>query len=164
MNTRKKRLIGAAMTMLVLGAVGLVYAAWTTNGSGTGAAQAGYAQGLSTVDATASTTGLLYPNGDGTVTLQIHNPNSYPVVVTDVTPGPGEVTATGGIGVCNLTGVRFRAQHDLDIHVPPNSDSNVIELQDAAHMTNESEDGCQGATFSIPVVLTGASGDSVSPT
>ena len=47
MNSRKKRLIGAAMTLLVLGAVGLVYAAWTTNGSGSGFAKAGKAQVLS---------------------------------------------------------------------------------------------------------------------
>jgi hypothetical protein len=164
MNSRKKRLIGAAMTLLVLGAVGLVYAAWTTNGSGSGFAQAGTAQDLSTVDVSASTTGDLYPNGDGTVTLQIHNPNPYPVVITDVTAGQGDVTASGGIGTCVLTGVSFKDQHGLDIHVPANSDSDLVKLQDAAHMTNESENGCQGAVFTIPVVLSGASADAVTPT
>jgi hypothetical protein len=164
MNTRKKRLIGAAMTVLVLGAVGLVYAAWTTNGSGSGFAQAGTAQDLSTVDVTASTTGELYPNGDGTVTLQIHNPNPYPVTITDVTAGSGDVTASGGIGTCDVTGVSFNDQHGLTIHIPPNSDSDLVELKNAAHMSNESENGCQGAVFTIPVQLSGASSDGVSPT
>src|SRR5262249_14355647 len=123
MNSRKKRLIGAAMTLLVLGAVGLVYAAWTTNGSGSGSAQAGFAQSLTTVDATVSTTGELYPNGDGTVTLKVHNPNSYPVTITDVTAGSGPVTATGGIGTCDVTGVSFNDQHGLSIQIPPNDDS-----------------------------------------
>jgi hypothetical protein len=164
MHSRKKRLIGAAVTLLVLGVVGLVYAAWTTNGSGTGFARAGTAQDLSTVEGTAATTGELYPNGDGTVTLTIHNPNPYPVVVTDVTAGSGAVTASGGIGTCDVTGVSFNDQHGLNIHVPPNSDSDTIELNNAAHMSNESENGCQGALFTIPVVLSGASADGVSPT
>jgi hypothetical protein len=164
MNTRKKRLIGAAMTFLVLGAVGLVYAAWTTNGSGSGFATAGNAQDLTTVDVTAATTGELYPNTDGTVTLQIHNPNPYPVIITDVTAGPGDVTASGGLGTCDVTGVSFNDQHGLTIHIPANSDSDTVELKDAAHMSNESENGCQGALFTIPVVLSGASADAVSPT
>jgi hypothetical protein len=164
MNTRRKRLVGAAMTFLALGAVGLVYAAWTTNGSGSGFARAGTAQDLSTVDATVVTTGDLYPNGDGTVTLKIHNPNPYPVTITDVTPGPGAVTASGGIGTCDVTGVSFTAQHGLSIGVPADSDSDLIELKNAAHMSNESENGCQTAVFTIPVVLSGASADAVSPT
>ena len=164
MNSRKKRVIGAAMTLLVLGAVGLVYAAWTTNGSGNGFARAGNAQDLSTVDATAASTGELYPNTDGTVTLQIHNPNPYPVEITDVTAGSGAVTASGGLGVCDVTGVSFKDQHGLSIHVPANSDSDAVELENAAHMSNESENGCQGAVFTIPVVLSGASSDAVSPT
>jgi hypothetical protein len=164
MNTRKKRLIGALMTFLVLGVVGLVYAAWTTNGSGSGFAQAGTAQDLSTVDTAVATTGELYPNTDGTVTLQIHNPNPYPVTITDVTAGEGNVTASGGIGTFEVRGVSFKDQHDLSIHVPANSDSDPVELENAAHMSNESENGCQGAVFTIPVVLSGASSDGVSPT
>jgi len=57
MHTRKTRLIGAGVTIIVLGVVGLVYAAWTTNGSGSGYAKAGAAQDLSTLDASAETTG-----------------------------------------------------------------------------------------------------------
>ena len=77
------------------------------------------------------------------MTLTIHNPNPYPVVITDVTAGPGDVTASGGIGTCDVTGVSFNDQHGLDIHVPPNSDSDTVELNNAAHMSNESENGCQ---------------------
>src|SRR5262245_46746341 len=102
MHSRKARLIGAAVTVMVLGVVGLVYAAWTPNGSGSGYAKAGTAQDLSTVDAAAATTGDLYPNGNGTVTLNIHNPNPYPVTITDVTAGEGDITASGGIGTCDI--------------------------------------------------------------
>jgi hypothetical protein len=162
MHTRKTRLIGAAVTVLVLGVVGLVYAAWTTNGSGSGFAKAGTAEDLTTIDATAATTGLLYPNSNGTVTLNIHNPNPYPVTITDVTAGSGDVTASGGIGTCDTTGVTFNDQHGLSIDVQAEGDSNAIELNNAAHMSNESENGCQDAVFTIPVQLSGASSNPVS--
>ncbi len=156
MHTRKTRLIGAGVTVLVLGVVGLVYAAWTTNGSGSGYAKAGTAQDLSTV-ATAVTTGDLYPNGNGTVKLTVHNPNPYAVTITDVTAGTGDVTASGGIGVCDITGVTFLDQNGLSIGIPANGDSDVINLANAAHMSNESENGCQDAVFTIPVLISGAS-------
>ena len=157
MHTRKTRLIGAAVTVIVLGVVGLVYAAWTTNGSGSGYAKAGSAQDLSTVDVSAETTGDLYPNSNGTVKLNVHNPNPYPVTITDVTAGNGEVTAADGIGTCVTTGVTFIDQNGLSINVPADGDSGVIVLENAAHMSNESENGCQNAVFTIPVDLSGAS-------
>jgi hypothetical protein len=157
LNTRKSRLIGGATTILVLGVVGLVYAAWTTNGSGTGYAKAGTAQALSTVDASASTTADLYPSSNGAVIVNIHNPNPYGVTVTDVTAGSGSVTASGGSGTCATTGVSLNAQHGLSIAVPANGNSGPVTLNNAAHMDNTSDNGCQGAVFAIPVALDGAS-------
>src|SRR5262249_49374320 len=149
---------------VVRGAGGRVYVAWTTNGSGSGYAQAGFAHDFTTVDTTVASTGELYPNTDGTVSLTIHNPNPYPVTVTDVTAGPGDVTATGGIGARVGTGGPFNHQHGLSIQIPPNSDSDQRGLQHAAHQSNESENGCQGAVFTIPVKIEGASSDANSPT
>ena len=45
----KRRTIGAGLTLVALVAAGLVYAAWTTNGSGSGYAKAQSAQQLTTV-------------------------------------------------------------------------------------------------------------------
>ena len=162
--SRKRRLVGAAVTLLVLGAVGLVYAAWTTNGSGNGFAKAGTAQNLTTVDPTAVTTGLLYPSGSGDVALTIHNPNPYPVQVTAVTNGSGSIAGSGGTGTCTTTGVTFTNQTGLTINVPNSTtdtgDGNgnkKVVLPNAASMSNASDNGCQGATFTIPVSLAGAS-------
>jgi hypothetical protein len=91
------------------------------------------------------------------VKLNLHNPNPYQVTVTDVTAGVGSVTATGGTGTCTTTGVTLNDQHALSIVVPPNGNSGVVTLNNAARMSNASEDGCQGATFTIPVALSGAS-------
>ena len=156
--SRKARLIGGGVTILVLGVVGRVYAAWVTNGTGSGYAQAGTAQDLSTVDVSAQTVGDLYPTKDGTLKVQIHNPNSYPVTVTDINAGAGAVTATGGTGTCTTTGVSLNPQHSLTVSVPAGGNSAVQTYATGAHMDNTSQTGCQGATFTIPVALVGASG------
>ena len=155
--SRKRRLIGGGITVLVLGVVGLVYAAWITNGSGSGYAQAGSAQALTTVDVSASTVADLYPTTDGTVAIEISNPNSYDVTVTDIDGNGAATVHTAGIGTCTTTGVTFNDQSGLTIAVPAGGASGVQLLANAAHMSNGSDTGCQDAKFELPVTLTGTS-------
>lgn len=155
----RRRLIGAAITLLVFGAVSFVYAAWTTEGAGSAYAAAGEAESLSTIDVSASVstvTDALYPGTDGNVVIEVHNPNSFPVDVTRVTSN-GVVTASGGIGTCETTGVSLTGPVTTTIEVPAESDSAETALTGAVRMSSASENGCQGATFTIPVSLTGVS-------
>ena len=71
----KRRTLGVGLTLVALAAAGLVYAAWTTNGSGSGYAKAQSAQQLTTVDVSASTAATLYPGASGDVQIRISNPN-----------------------------------------------------------------------------------------
>ena len=167
-SSRKRRVIGAAVTVIALGIVGLVYAAWTSSGSGNGYAKATTAQDLTTVNVSASTSATLYPGADGDVLLKIHNPNPYPVQVTSVT-GNGTFTADAGHSTCGSdgshpTGVTYADQTGQTINVPAAStdsgDGNgnkQVTLSGASHMSNASDNSCQGATFTIPVSLSGAS-------
>lgn len=154
-STRKRRLVGGGITVVVLVAAGLAYAAWTASGTGSGYAKAGTAQALTTTDVSATTVADLYPGTNGNVKISITNPNPYPVRVTSIT-GNGTITAAGGIGTCTTTGVTFTNQTGLTIDVPANG-SQAATLNNAASMSNASENGCQGATFTIPVSLSGAS-------
>jgi len=151
----KKRIVGAGVTLIVLSAVGLAYAAWTSSGTGSGYAKAGNAEALSTVDVSASTTATLYPGSNGDVTIEIDNPNPYPVRVTSVT-GDGSITADGGHPGCVTTGVSFADQTGLTIDIAA-GDSTQTTLNGAASMSNASDNGCQGAVFTIPVSLSGNS-------
>jgi hypothetical protein len=153
--TTRKRIIISGVTILALATAGLVYAAWTTSGSGSGYAKATSAQALTTDDVSATTTAQLYPGGTGDVKLKINNPNPYPVRVTDVAR-TGAITATGGTGTCTTTGVTFTDQTGQTIDIAANGSTSVT-LNNAAAMSNASDNGCQGATFTIPVSLTGAS-------
>jgi hypothetical protein len=151
----RKRIVGAGVALILLAVVGLVYAAWTSSGTGSGYAKAGTAQALTTVDVSASTTATLYPGSDGDVLIEISNPNPYPVRVTSVT-GNGTITADGGHPACVTTGVSFSDQTGLAIDVAAN-DSTQTTLNGAASMSNASDNGCQGAVFTIPVALSGNS-------
>ena len=153
--TTRNRIIGAGITLVVLAAVGLAYAAWTSSGSGSGYAKAGTAQQLTTVDVSANTTATLYPGSNGNVRIKIANPNPYPVRVTDVT-GNGAITADAGHASCVTTGVTFTNQTGQSIDVAANGDTETT-LTNAASMSNASDNGCQGAVFTIPVSLSGNS-------
>ena len=154
MSTRN-RIIGAGVTLVVLAAVGLAYAAWTSSGSGSGYAKAGTAQQLTTVDVSANTTATLYPGSNGNVRIKIANPNPYPVRVTDVT-GNGAITADAGHASCVTTGVTFTNQTGQSLDVAANGNTETT-LTNAASMSNASDNGCQGAVFTIPVTLSGNS-------
>ncbi len=151
----KQRVVGGAVTLLVFGVAGLVYAAWTASGTGEGYAKAQSAQALTTVDISATTAATLYPGATGNVEIRISNPNPYPVEVDDIT-GSGAITADAGHASCTVTGVTFTDQTNANIDVPANG-ATTTTLNNAAQMSNASSNGCQGATFTIPVSLTGAS-------
>ncbi len=155
----KRRLIFAAVTVMALGIVSLGYAAWTSSGNGTGFAKASTAQALSSVTVAAASADL-YPGANADLTLKLSNPNPYPVTVTDVT-GNGAITADSSHTACGSdsnhpTGVTYTDQHNLTISVPA-SGSAQVAVANSVHMSNASDNSCQGATFTIPVSINGAS-------
>ena len=154
----KRNFVAASMTLIAMVAVGFVYAAWTTSGSGSGYAKAGTSQALTTVDVSATTSASLYPGQNGNVTLKINNPNGYNVRVTSVTLSgqQTDIVADAGHSGCTTTGVTFTNQSGLTLDVNAGAQAEFT-LNGAAAMSNSSLNACQGATFTIPVSLTGAS-------
>jgi hypothetical protein len=159
----RRALIGLTACLAVLAVAGLVFAAWLTSGSGSGYAKAGSSQALSTVDASASTSATLYPGVTGDVTITVSNPNPFPVRVTSVSLNGtnADIAPDSGHASCSPTGVSFTNQTGLSIDVPAQSGGTngtaTATLTGAASMSNASANGCQGATFTIPVNLSGAS-------
>jgi hypothetical protein len=148
----KRTAVVATASVAMLGA-GAAYAAWTATGSGTAYTKATTAGALTT-DVSASTlaVGQLYPGGDGDVVVTLRNPNKYPVTVTSIRGGA--ITAADP-AACAVTGVTFTDQAGSWL-VPAEGTANVA-LTGVAHMSNESEDGCQGQTFSIAIHVSGSS-------
>ena len=151
---RKLVFVLAAIVVLVLSSI--VFAAWSTNGSGTGYAKAGTASALVFGDARASTPADLYPGATGSVKLMVTNNNNFPVRVTAVSKQAGAITSDKGAACNASTGVTFTNQTGLTLDVAANG-TQTFTLANAVSMTNASDNTCQGAVFSIPVDVTGIS-------
>lgn len=145
-----------AATGAVVGATlaaNVAFAAWTTSGTGSGSAQATSAVALTTTAAT--TTAQLFPGASGDLKITVKNDNGYPVRVTDVT-GSGAITSDKGAACDAATGVTLTDQHSQALDIAANS-SATFTLSGVLHMANASDNSCQGAVFTVPVSLAGAS-------
>jgi len=152
-STRRASVVVFVLTVSLLLAV--AFAAWLANGTGSGYAEAGTAQELTT-SGTPTTTGVLYPGGSGDLALAINNPNPYPVTVVSVT---GNGTITSNMAGCEPEnhGVTFADQTELDLQVPAEGSASHV-LAGAVAMDQTAADACQGATFTVPIALAGVSG------
>jgi hypothetical protein len=161
--TRSRKLLAFVAASAAVVASGLVFAAWLTTGSGSATAKAGSSQALSVLDASASTNATLYPGVNGDVTVRVSNPNAFPVRVTGVSldGDNSDIAVDAGHSGCSPTGVSFTDQTGLTIDVPAKSGgtngATTATLTGAAAMSNAAVNACQGATFTIPVTLTGSS-------
>lgn len=154
-KTTKKLTAGTIILGVAL-AASVAFAAWTATGSGSGYTQATTASVLSTVDVSSSTTAQLYPGGTSDVKIEISNPNPYPVLVTSVVGSGAAITSDKGAACDGSTGVSFTDQTGLSIAIPAGGTA-ARTFSGAAAMSNASDNACQGATFTIPVTLSGAS-------
>jgi hypothetical protein len=154
---KNRRSVVIVAVMAAMTVAGLSFAAWLSGGSGSAYSGATTAQDLTTVDVSATTSATLYPGATGDAKIRISNPNDYPVRITTVSKDAGAIVADAGHSAgCQITGVAFADQSGLTIDVPANGEQEAT-LSAAVTMSNASENGCQGATFEIPVTFSGAS-------
>ena len=154
-----KRLLALLVVPFLAITTATVWAYWSASGAGTGAAATATMQTVTLVALAGGDTppsAALAPGGTSEVVLKVHNPNAFSVHVYSITAGAGSITADSGhSSLCTTTGVTFTAPA---VPFPPNTSvpaggSVVIRLADAASMDASSSNGCQGATFSIPITL-----------
>jgi hypothetical protein len=142
----------AAFVAIFSAFVGVTAASAYFTAAGAGHGQAHVGTLSVTVSATTGTPSTpLIPGGTGDVALQVVNPNSFAVTLKAVT-GSGTITPDAGHATCAPTGVSFTDQSALSINVPANS-TTPVALTGAASMSTLSANGCQGATFTIPVTI-----------
>lgn len=133
---------------------GVADAYWSSTGSGTGSGATGTLQPVTVTafvggDAPSTT---LIPGGSADVILRVNNPNAYAVTLVSVS-GNGTITPDAGHASCTTTGVTFANQSGLSSTIGA-SGTTLVDLPTAAAMGITSSNGCQGATFSIPVSIT----------
>ncbi len=155
--SRKPRRARRRIVAVVIGTAGALaataaFAAWTVGGGGTGTATATSASNLTT--SVATTTAQLYPGITGAnLYLKVNNPNPFPVAITSVNAN-GAAVPDAGHPACTTTGVSF-TNTAVTQTVAANGQATFTAAGVA--MSNASDTGCQGATFTIPVTFTAAS-------
>ena len=151
-------LLGA--TTLLLAGVGVAGAAWIASGTGPAAGQAGTAQPVVIAAATASAD--LYPGGSGSVRLTVSNPNPYAVRLTQasfgavtVAPVSGRTCAASTSNVSTVSAGPVTLGTPVDLAA--GAASVPVVIPSALAMPTTAENGCQDATFTVAVTLTGTS-------
>lgn len=155
-----------ALNALVLGG-GIAYANWTTSGSGTAAATAGTALGVTGPALTVSTvtSGSLVPNGSTAVVVSVTNPNAFQVVVSAISvPNATAPTTVLGSG-CTTTNAKVSIPSTVSAF---SLGTGVIAGGATATFTStastvvvmaiDSDNACQGARFGFPATVTAAAG------
>ena len=167
---RRRAGVVAGVFVLLFGG-GVAVASWTATGTGTGSAQAASVSGL--VVSAGTPLGALYPlpadstpatgYGSGTVgsvATTVANPNPFPVTITTATVGSvttnplnGRTCAAGS--VLPTTGAPITLSPPVTLAA--GSGPTAVTVPGALYMVSSAEDGCQGATFTVPVTVTGTS-------
>ena len=130
------------------------FAFWTTGGGGAVTATGG---SLRPVTVTAVSAGdapgsWLLPGGSADVILRVDNQNAFAVTLTSAAfSGSLGVSAGSGCTPANA-GVTFANRTGLSVSVP--AGSSLVHLPNVVSMALSSANGCQGATFSMPVSIT----------
>jgi hypothetical protein len=146
-------LIAAVSVAALMTMAGAAFAYWELIGSGSASAASGSLGSLAVTafsggDAPSSS---LLPGGSSDVVLRLNNTNAFAVTVTGISLN-GTISATGGLGTCTTPGVTVTFPSTPSIVVT--TGSHLIDLSGAASLSLTAPNGCQGATFEIPVLIT----------
>jgi hypothetical protein len=151
-RTRRVAVTAALVAGAVVLPTGVAQAYWRTTGSGTAAATAGTISPLVAQTATAAGP-TLAPGGTGTLVVKVRNPNTVDVRLTSVSAN-GAPSAAGGLGTCTSFVLVLQTPTAGLPTVVPAGATVAIHLANGIALMS-AENGCQGATFSVPVTVNG---------
>jgi hypothetical protein len=159
MKRTKPVLLFAALSAFAVSAgAGAAFAYFSSTGTGTGAVSVGTMQPVTIATAAATPTAALLPGGSADIVFKITNPNSYAVSLVSVSlKSGGAITADTGHAGCTTTDAKpvvtlSVPAADLPVSIPPNTTTQV-DLAGAASMDIAATSNCQGASFSVPVLI-----------
>jgi hypothetical protein len=155
-NTRLGGLI-AALGVVLAGAA-VAYASFSATGTGSGHATAVTAQSIPITAASCAGNGDLYPGGAICFTLK--NPNPYTVTFTSVTYLPSNTPIVAGSASCAAANVSIATGAPTTLATPltvaPGQTTGTLSIPGVIQMASTADDGCQGASFDVPITLNGS--------
>lgn len=140
------RTTAVAAGLVATTGLGVAFAAWTSNGSGTGSAAS-----TTSVDSTIApvqlvAADLLYPGATKSTKVTVSNPNAYPVVVTGISAGSSN--AVNGCAAGSV--ITDAVSNPAGTIAPGGSGEYTLTLR----MTDDPSDACKSQTFTLPLTAT----------
>lgn len=158
---RRVGLVAAGAATSSLLAVAPVFAYYTVAGAGSSGGTTGTLQPLTIQAATVgSPSSSLQPGGTADLLLNVTNPNAVSVTIVSVAQAGG-VTVQGGSGCTSdpswpgnlgTSGVSVATTTGLSVAVAGGATA-TVHVSGAAVMSSGSVNGCQGASFQVPVTV-----------
>ncbi|UQU65763.1 hypothetical protein COUCH_05440 [Couchioplanes caeruleus] len=148
-------LAGAAATAALVNA-GAAWAYWTVTDARAGGVQPGSYVSMALLGKSSLDTPL-QPGAVGALTVTVANHNPYPIVVTAVEPGPGNVIADAEHreAGCRRPAVGF-TETSLSVRWPVAANNvAVFTVPDGLRMAADGNAACTGGVFTVPVEVTG---------
>jgi hypothetical protein len=158
---RRRRVRALAVLAASLLLAGSAFGFWSAIGNGSAAG--GAASPLAVSVSPGAAGGRLYPGGRTDVALQITNPNPFSVRIgslsLDTGQGSGGFDVDGTHGGCAVSALAFTTQSNggAGWSVAPRVGSTdgtlAIDLANALAMNTAAAGACQGATFTVYLVV-----------
>jgi hypothetical protein len=157
MNTIVRRvatpLVAAALAAVVGTGVAVAYYRSNVATTGTGSAALAGTQAV-TLNTTGAVSTGVYPGGPGAdITITVANPYAQAIAVKTIAIN-GSIAVSGASGTCTTTGLSIAAPAQLPASVNASS-TLTLTLTSVVKMGLTADSGCQGATFTIPLQVTG---------
>ena len=154
-SNKRKRYGVLAVLFLALMSGSVAVATWLVDGTGPGTAKAASVVPLTVTAGTP--TASLYPGATADLAARVSNPNPFAVMLTRATFGAVSVTPVDG-RTCTAADVAVSGPVTLSgVTLPADSVGIDVTVPGALTMLSTAADGCQDATFTVQVTLTGAS-------
>jgi hypothetical protein len=160
LDGRTRSILSAAAVAAIVVNAGAAWAYWKVTASETASARAGTAVELM-LRGRSDLNRPLLPGGTGNLTVTLTNDNDFPITITSVSAGPGNVVADDEhreAGCRDITGVSMtKAAFEVSWPVPKNT-IGAFSIPDGLRMDGNSNKACEGATFTVPVQVSGVGG------
>jgi len=156
LDTRTRSILAAAAAGAVIVNAGAAWAYWRIAGSEPGRDDAGTFVEL-TLRGRSDLNKPLIPGGTGNLVVTVTNDHDFPITITSVTPGGGNIIADDEHreAGCTKPGV-IVARESVSVRweVPRNT-VGAFTVAEGLAMGLDSDEACAGATFTVPVQAVG---------
>jgi len=158
---RTRAILSAAAAAAVVVNAGAAWVYWRVTGSETGRADTGISVALA-LRARSDLNHPLLPGQTGSLSVIVTNNYDFPIRITSITPGVGEIVADDvhRDDGCKdtrvrLTGSRFAVSWDV-----PRNTIGAFTIANGLAMRHDASPICSGAVFTVPIQASGMSRES----